>query len=210
MHRPLVITALCLGTLATAVAASTLLPGLPLHDAVNDRVFKEKERSYPTAADAPQKGDLAFVLPRWIPQDAREVRVKVKTTGSAKLIRFSLGATKLGSDTCGHNRPSVGAPRLDAPWWPSDVPEDKAVPRCSDYYLYGVEQRGEEVFAWTNGGVSPQGPERSNESAAPPPAVSTRKRGGSPSAQCRSRTPRQPGGPCRVGGVTATVIRTAA
>ncbi|MEU6125859.1 hypothetical protein [Streptomyces sp. NPDC047123] len=152
---------------AVAVAAPSFKDSALVPDAVSEHVFKEKTRAFATAADAPAEGDQAFVLPRWIPKDAENVKVKVKTTGDAKLIRFTLSGTKTKTGTgaagpgpggtCGADAPRVGGPELDAPWWPDRTPRVSRA-ECGDRYAYRVATRGDTVYAWTNGDRSPANP----------------------------------------------------
>lgn len=144
---------------AIAVAGPALKNSALMPDAVSEHVFKEKTKSFATAAGAPTKGDLAFVLPAWIPGDARNVKVKVKTTGGAKLIRYTLvgrdrdGRTERGAH-CGAGAPRVGGPELDASWWPDRTPS-RSRTECGDLHTYRVAVDGDTVYAWTNGEVSP-------------------------------------------------------
>ncbi|MET8689528.1 hypothetical protein ABZV77_35520 [Streptomyces sp. NPDC004732] len=163
----------CLAALGTvAVAAPAFKDSALMPDAVSEHVFKEKTKSFATAADAPapgsEKGDGGFVLPSWIPKDAKNVKVKVKTTGEAKLIRFTVGGTGPGAgkgcggaeeprgEARGEARGLVGAPRLDAPWWPDRTPRD-ARAECGDRYQYRVALQGNTAYAWTNGELSSGG-----------------------------------------------------
>ncbi|MFD4633272.1 hypothetical protein ACFVYR_25340 [Streptomyces sp. NPDC058284] len=153
-----------------AVAAPALKDSALMPDVVSEHVFKEKTKSFATAADAPTKGDLAFVLPRWVPKDAENIKVKVKTTGAAKLIRYTLGDAGAGSGdggarsggvpvdrgvACGVGAPRIGAPKLDASWWPDRTPS-RSRTECGDSYAYRVAVHGNTVYAWTNGDLSPE------------------------------------------------------
>lgn len=177
----------CLAALgAVAVAAPAFKDSALMPDAVSEHVFKEKTKSFATVADAPTpgsgsgsgtgsgsgsgKGDRSFVLPAWIPKDAKNIKVKVKTDGAAKLIRFTVGGTGPGGDASqgaeafrgdagvrgGEPRVRVGEPRLDAPWWPDRTPRDARV-ECGDRYQYRVAVRGNTAYAWTNGELSSGG-----------------------------------------------------
>ncbi|MEU6822845.1 hypothetical protein ABZ921_19635 [Streptomyces atriruber] len=174
----------CLAALGTvAVAAPAFKDSALMPDAVSEHVFKEKTKSFATVADAPTpgpgtesgtgsgsgsgsgsgKGDQGFVLPAWIPKDAKNIKVKVKTDGAAKLIRFTVGETGLGAEVSqgaeasrGEARVPVGAPRLDAPWWPDRTPRD-ARTESGDRYQYRVAVQGNTAYAWTNGELSSGG-----------------------------------------------------
>ncbi|WP_159072585.1 hypothetical protein [Streptomyces formicae] len=154
-----IVAAGCLASAgAVAVAAPALRNSSLMPDAVSEHVFKEKTRAFATAADAPTKGDLAFVLPEWIPRDAENVKVKVKTTGEAKLIRFTLadGQRLAPERECGARARHVAGPELDAPWWPDRTPSTSRG-ECGDHYRYRVAVQGDTVYAWTNGEASADG-----------------------------------------------------
>ncbi|MET3983875.1 hypothetical protein [Streptomyces sp. PvR034] len=152
MKRPFVIALATVGVIAVAAVALPNLPPNPVTDMVNARLFNNAEKTFATAADAPKQGDPAFVLPDWIPQDAKRVKVKAHTTGDAKLIRFTLGRTPMGGSPCADAPTQSGAPKLAAKWWPKDA-GSKASPECRG--RYHVVVRGQKVYAWTNGSVTP-------------------------------------------------------
>ncbi|MFD9353348.1 hypothetical protein [Streptomyces sp. NPDC060031] len=154
-RRPLVIVAATVGVLATAAFALPNLPPNPVTDAVNDHVFKEKGKRFQTAADAPTRGEPTWVLPSWIPKDATDVRIHVRTTGEARLIRFKLGATPLDGPQCTAGTPKqMARPALDAKWWPHDTRSEERS-ECRDTHQYQVAVRGKRVYAWTDGTPSP-------------------------------------------------------
>ncbi|MGW7098982.1 hypothetical protein [Streptomyces sp. NPDC054838] len=156
-RRPLVLVAATAGVLTTAALALPHLPPNPVSDSFNESVFKEKGKHFATAADAPARGDRAFALPSWVPKDATDIRVRVRTDGRARLIRFTLGATPLDGPQCAAGTPSkVRGPLLNARWWPGDTRQD-ARPECRDHYQYQVAVRGKRVYAWTDGTPSPGG-----------------------------------------------------
>ncbi|MET9607916.1 hypothetical protein ABZZ17_23070 [Streptomyces sp. NPDC006512] len=154
-RRPLVIAVAAVGVLATAAFALPNLPPNPLTNALDDQVFHEKGRRFATAADAPAGGDRAFALPAWIPADAKNIRIRARTTGEARLIRFTLGRTPLDGPQCtaGGAKPA-GGPRLDARWWPGDTRAEER-PECRGRHQYQVAVRGKRVYAWTDGTPSP-------------------------------------------------------
>ncbi|MFD5146332.1 hypothetical protein [Streptomyces sp. NPDC058401] len=174
-RRPLVIAAATVGVLATAAIALPNLPPNPLTDTINDRVFKEKGMRFATAADAPTgeeatrgeqgrgepgprkpaRGEATWVLPRWVPKDATDVRIMARTDGKARLIRFTLGATPLDGPQCPAGTPSkhVGT-ALEAKWWPAGTSAEER-PECRGAHQYQVTVRGKEVYAWTDGTPSP-------------------------------------------------------
>ncbi|KPI34012.1 hypothetical protein OV450_1231 [Actinobacteria bacterium OV450] len=154
-RRPLVIVATTVGVVAAAALALPNLPPNPLTDSINDQVFKEKSKHFATTADAPTRGNPAFTLPSWVPKDATDIRIRARTTGEAKLIRFTLGATPLDGPQCTTGAPrDLGGRRLDAKWWPHGTRAEER-PDCRDYYQYQVAVRGKRVYAWTDGTPSP-------------------------------------------------------
>uniref|UniRef100_A0AAU2JPT3 Secreted protein n=1 Tax=Streptomyces sp. NBC_00049 TaxID=2903617 RepID=A0AAU2JPT3_9ACTN len=155
-RRPLVIAAATVGVLATASFALPNVPPNPLTEAVDARVFKEKGKRFASAADAPTRADAAFALPSWIPKDATDVRIRVRTNGGDRLIRFTLGATPLDGPQCTAGTPKRPArPGLTAKWWPGDVRAEER-PECRDAHQYQVSVRGKRVYAWTDGTPSPR------------------------------------------------------
>ncbi|MFF1559410.1 hypothetical protein [Streptomyces sp. NPDC058279] len=162
-RRPLVLVAATAGVLTTAALALPHLPPNPVSDSFNASVFKEKGKHFATAADAPSRGDApvrgdrTFALPSWVPKDATDIRVRVRTDGKARLIRFTLGATPLDGPQCAAGTPhKVRGPGLNARWWPADTGKE-ARPECRDHYQYQVAVRGKRVYAWTDGTPSPGG-----------------------------------------------------
>lgn len=154
-RRPLAIAAATVGVLATAAIALPNLPPNPLTDSINDQVFKEKSKHFATTADAPARGEPAFALPSWVPKDATDIRIHARTTGKARLIRFTLGATPLDGPQCTAGAPKeLGGRQLNAKWWPHGTRAEER-PECRDFYQYQVTVRGKRVYAWTDGTPSP-------------------------------------------------------
>ncbi|MBT2404828.1 hypothetical protein J7I97_31100 [Streptomyces sp. ISL-87] len=134
-------------------------------------MFKEKQKRFETAADVPAREEPSFALPSWIPKDATDVRIQVRTTGEARLIRFTLGTTPLDGPQCTAGIPKhQGRPNLGAKWWPRGT-KAEARPECRDFYQYQVAVRGKRVYAWTDGTPSPGA--RTQDGA---PAVSASRR----------------------------------
>ncbi|MEV7724259.1 hypothetical protein AB0P15_05940 [Streptomyces sp. NPDC087917] len=176
-RRSLVIAAAIVGALATAAFALPNLPPNPVTDSLNNQMFGEKGRRFATAADAPTRGDGAFVLPGWIPKDATNVRIKARTDGHTRLIRFTLGTTPLDGPKCTAGAPKqVGEPRLGARWWPGDLRAGERT-ECRDAYQYQVAVRGKQVYAWTDGTPSPGASRRGSGAPLAPASVTTAVRG---------------------------------
>ncbi|MFD4132005.1 hypothetical protein [Streptomyces goshikiensis] len=169
-RRPLVVAAATVGALAAAAFALPNLPSNPVTDAVNDRVFKERQKRFATAAEAPTRGGTAFALPSWIPKDATDVRIRARTGGEARLIRFTLGKTPLDGPQCAAGDPKrLGGTELAAKWWPRDTRAEERA-ECRDVHQYQVAVRGRHVYAWTDGTPSPGSriPDRTTASATVP------------------------------------------
>ncbi|MEV8536198.1 hypothetical protein [Streptomyces sp. NPDC051211] len=154
MKRPLLIIVAAVGVLGTAGFALPNLPPNALTDTINDRFFQEKERSFAVVADARQERAGVLAVPSWVPADAKNVKVKVRTTDGAKLIRFTVGPDGWGGPECAGPRRPAGPPQLDAKWWPAGVGHE-AEPECRDSDRYQVTVRGKRVYAWTDGETSP-------------------------------------------------------
>ncbi|MFD3522555.1 hypothetical protein [Streptomyces sp. NPDC058653] len=146
------------------VLGALLKPVLKRHDehfpdAFNDVVLGERIKNFPTADAAPQSGDGEgiFVLPEWVPADAKDVTVKAQTTGNAKLIRFTLGDTalKLGDEKACEAGAFTDEPELEANWFAQDA-EDASGARtdCSEQYQFRVTVKDHEVYAWSNGDLA--------------------------------------------------------
>ncbi|MCB5179847.1 hypothetical protein [Streptomyces antimicrobicus] len=170
MKRPLVIAVATVGVLATAAFVLPELPPNAATDAVKAQLFKEKEKSFSSAADAPRDSGRSFALPAWVPQDATHVKVKIRTNGEGRLIRFTLGSAGFRMPPCDGRTQPVGAPALRARWWPSDARHD-ARPVCGDAVQYQVVVRGKRVYAWTNGEASPEAGKAATAVPSPGPAA---------------------------------------
>ncbi|MET9964129.1 hypothetical protein ABZ128_34485 [Streptomyces sp. NPDC006326] len=154
-RRPLAIAAGTVGVLATVAFALPNLPPNPVTDSVNDTLFEEKSRHFVTAADAPRQEKRAFALPAWIPADATDIRIRERSSGKARVIRFTLGATPLDGPQCSSGTPKrQTGPKLGATWWPRGTRAEER-PECRDFYQYQVTVRGKRVYAWTDGTPSP-------------------------------------------------------
>ncbi|WKV73878.1 hypothetical protein AW27_021640 [Streptomyces sp. PCS3-D2] len=155
-RRPLVVAAATVGVLATAAFALPNLPPNPVTDAIDHKVFKEKGKRFATAGDAPTRAAAPFALPSWIPRDATDVRIRVRTGGDDRLIRFDLGKTPLDGPQCAAGTPRrQGAPDLHARWWPRRSLRAEVHAECRDFHQYQVAVRGKRVYAWTDGTPSP-------------------------------------------------------
>ncbi|AXK31576.1 hypothetical protein DVA86_01875 [Streptomyces armeniacus] len=157
------------GCVAALCAVGVLVtPVLKKHnenfpDAFNDVVLGERVKNFATTDSAPEPGDGEglFVLPGWVPEDATDIKIKVQTTGNAKLIRFTLAGTgtplELTGEGACHEGAFIDGPELEASWWPEDVGEGSGRPDCSEQYQLRVAVEGDDVYAWSNGDLAKAG-----------------------------------------------------
>ncbi|MCC3770127.1 hypothetical protein K6I34_002563 [Streptomyces sp. UNOC14_S4] len=97
---------------------------------------------YATGAEA--KADRKS-MPRWLPDDARDIRYTMKTTGGDRILKATLPDGKLPT-SCKPlpSGTSAKQPALVASWFP-DKPSDRAKARCGLYYAYAD---GSTLYAW--------------------------------------------------------------
>ncbi|MFF3728220.1 hypothetical protein ACFYYM_38355 [Streptomyces erythrochromogenes] len=167
-RRPLIVAAAAMGVLATAAFALPNLPPGLVTDKIDSKVYKEAGERFASAADAPTREQAPFALPSWIPKDATDVRVRIRTSGEAKMIRFTLGATPLDAPQCDTGTPKpMDAPALHAKWWPDSLPEGVRA-ECRGTRQYQVAVRGKQVYAWTDGTPSPSSVGPRDDAASAP------------------------------------------
>lgn len=118
---------------AAAVATVALLSGCATFE---EYALHEKELSYETWADAPTRGDLAFVPADFVPHDATDLRIRTQTNGSGKLYRFE-SVEGLDTEVCTPS-PIEKITSLDAGWWPDEVPAEGTM--CApDWNVFEVD-----------------------------------------------------------------------
>ncbi|MEU5069708.1 hypothetical protein AB0G95_37415 [Streptomyces virginiae] len=167
-RRPLIVAAAAVGVLATAAFALPNLPPGLVTDKIDSKVYKEAGERFASAADAPTREQAPFALPSWIPKDATDVRVRISTSGEAKMIRFTLGATPLDAPQCDTGTPKpMDAPALHAKWWPDSLREGVRA-ECRGTHQYQVAVRGKQVYAWTDGTPSPSSAGPRDDAASAP------------------------------------------
>ncbi|MEI5101885.1 alpha/beta hydrolase [Streptomyces sp. PmtG] len=99
----------------------------------------EEKSSYATGAEA--KKDRKSV-PRWLPDDARDISYAMSTTGQDRIVKFTTPNGKFPA-SCVPGKPQ-GKPRLKADWFPSDVAA-KAGTNCGTWSGARV---GGALYAW--------------------------------------------------------------
>ncbi|MEN8654597.1 hypothetical protein ABCR94_29395 [Streptomyces sp. 21So2-11] len=102
----------------------------------------EEASSYVTGATA--KEDRASV-PRWLPDEAKDVSYVMTTTGGDRLLKATLPATE-PPPICKPVKPATtpGKPALKATWFPKDT-SARAAYHCDLYYAY---TEGHTLYAW--------------------------------------------------------------
>ena len=125
MKRALAVTAAAV--IAVSLSGCSFIEEIATH---------EKELSYDSWADAPKRGDLAFVPADFIPNDATDLHIRTQTDSTGKLYAFE-SETPLDTELCS---PAVisGTPTLDAEWWPDEIPTDGYL--CApDFQVFEVD-----------------------------------------------------------------------
>ncbi|GAA2929467.1 hypothetical protein GCM10020221_26580 [Streptomyces thioluteus] len=134
MKKIVIGTVVAVGIVATGAAA------LPTAKHWYESRHDQSSR-YATGAEA--KSDRAS-MPRWLPDDAADVRYAMRTTGGDRLLRATLADGRLPS-SC-KPLPSSDAsskrPALTASWFPGDR---SAQVRCGLYY---AATDGGTLYAW--------------------------------------------------------------
>ena len=119
-------------------AAAVLVASLSSCSFIEEMAAHEKELSFDSWADAPAKGDLAFVPADFIPHDATDLHIRTETDGTGKLYAFET-KTGLDPELCSDAVIS-GSPTLDASWFPDEIPTDGILcaPNFQVFQLDGV------------------------------------------------------------------------
>ncbi|MFI6638134.1 hypothetical protein [Streptomyces sp. NPDC050504] len=126
---------------ALAFAAVVAVP------AVKDWYDSRHDEFAAYATGAKAKEDRASV-PRWLPDDAKDVEYGMKTTGGDRLLKATLPAAGLQAlpPTCKPHQQATALPKpgVEAPWFPKNT-TSKASMRCDLYYAY---TDGSTLYAW--------------------------------------------------------------
>ncbi|MCO5974429.1 hypothetical protein [Actinoallomurus soli] len=136
-------TARWAAALAIGAAAATALTGCGLSEGVKEKTNGHiKTVSYTTATAG--KSDRQTQLPSWVPDQARSVSETIRTTGSERILRFTLDDPK-ALTACHRAAPSHTPATLTASWWPSGQ-ESKTNTLCAtDWH---VLEQGTTVYAY--------------------------------------------------------------
>lgn len=119
--------------LASSAAASALLLTAGC-SAIQDIVpNKTPQKHFATYSDAPRSGesdDMAFFMPEWVPEDAKDIDVRLNASAPGYVIGF---ASKEGVDTdaCTPLDESYGGTAMTADFLPEELPT-KGLVTCGD------------------------------------------------------------------------------
>ncbi|WP_370424102.1 hypothetical protein AB8O64_35525 (plasmid) [Streptomyces sp. QH1-20] len=136
------VVVLSLGTLIVLTAATAV--ALLLSDKLLDGRHAKAD-AFPTGKEAKE---TRHTLPRWLPDDATNVKWNWKTTDDERMLKAVLPSASLPT-TCTALKSSATAPVPDvkSDWFPDDA-AGKATARCDGgYYAY---LDGTTLIAWLN------------------------------------------------------------
>ncbi|MBH1933751.1 hypothetical protein I5Q34_05480 [Streptomyces sp. AV19] len=131
-------TKIVIGAVAAAAVVATAAAAVP---AAKDWYESRHDQSSRYATGAEAKADRASV-PRWLPDEAADVRYAMKTTGGERLLRATLADGKLPSGCEPLSGGASKRPALSASWFPNDA---SARARCGLYYAV---TDGSTLYAW--------------------------------------------------------------
>ncbi|SDQ70368.1 hypothetical protein [Quadrisphaera sp. DSM 44207] len=115
---------------------------------VSELITEEKARHFDTVADAPTSGELAFVLPDVVPDDATDITVRVKTTApDLKAYDWVSASGELPADCAPAEPPQEVDEFYASGDWPAAVTE-QAGQRCGVLHITELDGRS---YAWIVG-----------------------------------------------------------
>lgn len=105
-----------------------------------------EQRHFDTRAEAPTSGDLAFVLPDYVPDTATDITVRVGTTDpAAKMYDWAATQFEAPAD-CQKVSAEDAADPFDPAAWPQAARSGPTL-RCGDKPVY-LRFVAERVYAW--------------------------------------------------------------
>ena len=130
-------------TLVIGMTATIALAGCGLREGVHEKTNGHvKTVDYATGAAG--KTDAHAHLPSWVPDQARSVSEAIRTTGSERILRFTVDHPKALA-ACRPGGASPTSATLSAAWWPSGQ-ESKTDRVCAtDWH---VLMQGTTVYAY--------------------------------------------------------------
>ena len=116
--------------------------------AVNSSLTGVESRHFDVRADAPQRGDLAFVLPDAVPQDATDVSVTVKTD-TVGVVTYAWTSAQDPPASCAAASGTPSPPLRSPKGFPGDLDAGGAVVGGAVVCDGLVEVRdGDRTYAW--------------------------------------------------------------
>ncbi|MFZ7086881.1 hypothetical protein [Curtobacterium sp. RRHDQ10] len=106
---------------------------------------KVQQQHFATYADAPTKGDLAWVMPKWVPSDAKDIDVRLDTEDPGYDIRFT-SARGVDPTACTPLDDTHGGPAIPAEFLPETLPTDGLM-TCGDGRA--TVRVGDAWYGWT-------------------------------------------------------------
>ncbi|MFC6356954.1 hypothetical protein [Luethyella okanaganae] len=125
----------------TAVACFGLLSGCSTLSVVTAVTRPAEAAIFRDLADA-EKNATGVELPSWLPDDAENIRIKVRTDGSGAIMMFD--SAGIDNSEC-TTKEVVRVPHLRDSWWPEHLPGHAI--GCERWGT--VSDRG-HVYAWTS------------------------------------------------------------
>lgn len=136
-------TARAVAVSVTGMTAAIALAGCGVREGVHEKTNGHvKTVEYATGAAG--KKDQHTRLPSWVPDQARSVAESIRTTGSERILRFTLDAPK-ALTACHPSAASRKPATLAASWWPS-AQESKTDRLCATGWH--VLTQGTTVYAY--------------------------------------------------------------
>jgi hypothetical protein len=130
-------------TLVIGMTATITLAGCGLSEGVHEKTNGHvKTVDYATGTAG--KTDEHAQLPSWVPDQARSVSEAIRTTGSERILRFTVDHPKALA-ACRPAGASSKAATLTASWWPSR--QESRTDRVCDTHWY-VLMQGTTVYAY--------------------------------------------------------------
>lgn len=110
--RTVKITGMAFAGMTAAVALAGCGLGEGMTESGNGHV---KTVGYPSGAEGKKNEEAR--LPDWVPDQAKSVTEVIRTTGSERILRYTLAGAGLPA-TCLPGTPTKTAATLTADWWP--------------------------------------------------------------------------------------------
>ncbi|NEB77574.1 hypothetical protein G3I40_20480 [Streptomyces sp. SID14478] len=101
----------------------------------------EQTSTYASGKEAKEQRES---VPRWLPDDATSVTYAMRTTGGERILKATLGESRLPAQCQPLGGRTAPPPEISASWFPADA-DDTAKGRCGSYY---VSLDSNTLYAW--------------------------------------------------------------